>query len=201
MGFQGASAAPQPHVYLSTRQAESWQFIYLRPRENMAIAQSAVESATRQVDPDLITGAVIPLSSNAAESFMISKMFGLAIGAMSLCGTLLAMLGVYGVIAYGVSRRTREIGLRIALGARPEQVVSLFTRQAMRFTAIGLGLGVVMAAALSLVTRIFVFGTSLLDPVPYVVAGIAFAGVSLLASWLAARRASRVEPLDALRSL
>jgi ABC-type antimicrobial peptide transport system permease subunit len=120
---------------------------------------------------------------------------------MAVCGIFLAMLGIYGVIAYGVTRRTREIGLRIALGARPEQVVGLFTIEAMRFTAIGLAIGVLLAAGLSLFTRMFVYGTSILDPVPYIVGAAVFGLVALLACWLAARRATLVEPSDALRSL
>jgi ABC-type antimicrobial peptide transport system permease subunit len=175
--------------------------IYFRPRETMEIGQTAVESALKQVDPDALPGAVIPLAKNAGEAEFTTKVFGLAVGGMALCGTLLALLGIYGVVAYGVTRRTREIGLRIALGARPEQVVKLFTVQAMRFTTVGLGIGVLLAMGLSLLTRMFVWGTSLLDPIPYVVAAIVFMGVALLACWLAARRASRVEPREALRTL
>ena len=199
--FEGTTVAPHPNLYLSERQATFWPNIYLRPRGSMDLAQPAVESAMRFVDPEALPGAVIPLTRMTGEAEMIVKIFGSAVGSMAICGIFLAMLGIYGVIAYGVTRRTREIGLRIALGARPEQVVSLFTIQAMRFTAIGLGVGVLLAGGLSLLTRMFVYGTSMLDPVPYIVGAAVFGLVSLLASWLAARRASLVEPSDALRSL
>jgi putative ABC transport system permease protein len=200
-GSEGPTAAPWPNVYFSERQARFWPMIYLRPRETMVIGQTAVESALKQVDPDALPGAVTPLTTNGGEAQLVTKIFGLAVGGMALCGTLLALLGIYGVVAYGVTRRTREIGLRIALGARPDQVVTLFTVQAMRFTTVGLGIGVLLAMGLSLFTRMFVWGTSLLDPMPYVVAAIVFMAVALIACWLAARRASRVEPREALRTL
>ena len=200
-GSEGPTAMPWPNVYFSERQALFWPEIYVRPRGGMEVGQKVVEAALKQVDPDALPGAVIPLVKVAGEAEFITKVFGLAVGGMALCGTLLALLGIYGVVAYGVTRRTREIGLRIALGARPEQVVTLFTVQAMRFTTVGLGTGVLLAMGLSLFTRMFVWGTSLLDPIPYVVAAIVFMAVALVACWLAARRASRVEPREALRSL
>jgi predicted permease len=200
-GFDGTTVAAKPNVYFPERQATYWPFLYVRPRESMAIAQPAIESAMHQVDPEALIGIVIPLSRQARSAQMVVTVFGLAVGSMAVCGTFLAMLGIYGVIAYGVTRRTREIGLRIALGARPEQVVRLFTIQAMRFTATGLGIGVLLAIGLSLLTRMFVWGTSMLDPIPYIVGAAAFSAVAMLACWLAARRASRVEPSEALRNL
>jgi ABC-type antimicrobial peptide transport system permease subunit len=167
----------------------------------MSVVQASVESALRQIDPEALPGAVIPLAGDMNATETLTKIFGLTVGAMAVCGTMLALLGIYGVVAYGVTRRTREIGLRIALGARPEQIVTLFTAQAMRFTTVGLGVGVLLAMALSLITRRFVWGTSLLDPVPYIVGAIVFMAVALVACWLAARRASRVEPREALRTL
>jgi hypothetical protein len=199
--LEGTTVAPHPNLYFSERQATSWLFMYLRPRGSMDLAQPAVESAMRLVDPEALPGAVIPLARMTGEAGMTVKVFGSAIGSMAICGIFLAMLGIYGVIAYGVTRRTREIGLRIALGARPDQVVGLFTIQAMRFAAIGLGIGVLFAGLLSLLTRPFVYGTSMLDPLPYIAGAAVFGLVALLASWLAARRATLVDPSDALRSL
>jgi ABC-type antimicrobial peptide transport system permease subunit len=200
-GFDGTSVAPWPHAYFSERQATLFPFLYIRPRESNEIVQPAVEAALHEVDPEALPGAVIPLSKNAGASQLMVAVFGLAVGSMAVCGTLLAMLGIYGVIAYGVTRRTREIGLRIALGARPDQVVQLFTIEAMRFTASGLGIGVLLAVGLSLLTRMFVWGTSMLDPIPYIAGAAGFGAVAILASWLAARRASRVQPSEALRNL
>jgi len=199
--FEGTTVAAWPNLYLSERQATFWPHIYLRPRGLMDVVQPAVESATHFVDPEALPGFVSPLVGMTGEAEMIAKVFGGAVGSMAFCGIFLAMLGIYGVISYGVTRRTREIGLRIALGARPEQVVGLFTIQAMRFTAIGLAIGVLLAAGLSLFTRMFLYGTSMLDPVPYIVGAAVFGLVALLASWLAARRATLVEPSEALRSL
>jgi ABC-type antimicrobial peptide transport system permease subunit len=131
----------------------------------------------------------------------MTKVFGIAIGGVAVCGTFLALLGVYGVIAYGVTRRTREIGLRIALGATQSQVVGLFTSQGMRVTGIGLGVGLALAACASPLTRRFVWGVPLFDPLMYIAAALVFGGIAMLACWFAARRAARVEPTSALRSL
>jgi len=109
------------------------------------------------------------------------------------------VLGIYGVMAYGVSQRTREIGIRIALGAEQRDVLRLVIRQGAALTAVGLGLGLVAALSAARVLRSLLYDVAPSDPMTFaaVVALLGFAGV--VASWLPARRAARLEPTEALR--
>ncbi len=109
------------------------------------------------------------------------------------------MVGVYGVVAYAVSQRTAEIGLRLALGARPGQIVAWAISDAVRPLAIGTVLGIAIAMALSRAVSSQLFGITPGDLTTYALAGTLLAMVGLGAAWLAARRATRIDPLTALR--
>jgi ABC-type antimicrobial peptide transport system permease subunit len=115
-------------------------------------------------------------------------------------GLVLASIGLYGVMAYIVGQRTREVGIRIALGAQRRDVVALVVGYGARLVAIGLVTGLVLAIALSQLVRGFLFGLSPVDPVTYVGVALLLALVALLASWLPAQRAMRVNPMVAMRS-
>jgi ABC-type antimicrobial peptide transport system permease subunit len=114
--------------------------------------------------------------------------------------TLLAALGLYGVLAYSVSRRTREIGIRIALGAERRTVLWLVLREVALITAVGIALAVPAALALSRVVSSQLFGVSPTDPWMMAVAALVLSLVALIAGWLPARRAARVQPILALRA-
>ncbi|MFI5232919.1 MAG: ADOP family duplicated permease [Gemmatimonadales bacterium] len=197
----GTSTAAWPHVYFSARQVIYYPMLYFRARVSPASAQPAFENALRDVDPQSMVGAILPFETLHGEAEGIATIFGSAIGAMAIGGALLALLGVYGVIAYGVACRQREIGLRIALGARTGEVVAMFVKGGGRIAAYGLLFGAAAAIAISRLTSRWVWGTSALDPVPYLVGAAGLGAVTLFACWLAAKRAAQVEPLEALRSL
>jgi len=112
---------------------------------------------------------------------------------------LLAAVGIYGVLSYRVALRTSEIGIRMALGARPRDVVKTVLRQGMTLVAVGILLGLGGAVSLSHVLQGLLFGVSPNDPATLSGAALILAAVALLACWLPARRAARVEPLTALR--
>jgi predicted permease len=132
-------------------------------------------------------------------SLAMQRMASALLGGFGILAVLLAALGLYGVLAFSVSRRTREIGVRLALGAQIGNVVGLILRQGFILVAAGLVAGLAGAIALTRLMRGFLFGVTPLDPLTFVaVAGI-LAVVGLLACWLPARRASKVDPLVALR--
>jgi putative ABC transport system permease protein len=114
-------------------------------------------------------------------------------------GLMLAAIGIYGTVAYSVARRTREIGIRMTLGARSIDVLRLILRGAMRPIVLGAGVGMVICAAVSRILASLLFGVSPLDAIAYVSVAMFLLGVALLASYLPARRALRVDPMVALR--
>jgi ABC-type antimicrobial peptide transport system permease subunit len=125
---------------------------------------------------------------------------------MALLGTasgvalILGVVGIYGVISYVVSQRTREIGVRLALGAPTSSVRSMVVRQGVALTGAGILVGLVAAAALSRVMSSLLFGVSAMDPLTYGGVALALGAVAVLASWLPARRAAGVDPAIALRN-
>jgi predicted permease len=137
----------------------------------------------------------IRTASMAQTSFAL-VMLGIA-AAVAL---LLGVVGVYGVIAYIAARRTREVGLRIALGAEPRDVAQMFVRHGAVLAGLGIVLGVAGAAALSRLMSSLLFGVSPTDPLTYAAVSVGLAALALLAGYLPARRASRVDPVVALRS-
>jgi putative ABC transport system permease protein len=113
---------------------------------------------------------------------------------------LLALVGVYGVVSYIVAERTYEVGIRMALGAQSGDVRRLFVRQGLVLTLIGIAIGLGGAVLMTPVMAALLYGVGPVDPVTYTAVSIALAGVTLLATYLPARRASRVQPIIALRS-
>jgi ABC-type antimicrobial peptide transport system permease subunit len=115
-------------------------------------------------------------------------------------GLLLAVMGLYAVVSYGVSRRTREIGIRMALGAHPRAVLGLVIREGMRLTAIGLGLGLILAVGLGFALSKVLYGLGAVDPLVIVGVTLLLAATAALACWFPAHRATRVDPVIALRA-
>jgi putative ABC transport system permease protein len=112
---------------------------------------------------------------------------------------VLAAVGIYGVISYSVAQRTSEFGIRIAMGARPSDVIGMVLGQGLMLGAIGVVLGAAGAFALTRLIRGLLFGISSFDPLTFAVMAVVLAAVTLVACWLPARRATRVDPMVALR--
>jgi putative ABC transport system permease protein len=163
----------------------------------------AVRAAVRAVDSDLPVDRVRPLESVVAEALAGSRFQSVLLGIFAGAALLLAAIGVYGVISYSVAQRTHEIGIRMALGARRPEVLGLVIRQGMALVLAGVGLGLALAVLLLawLSERLakFIYGGSAFDPLPLIAVPLVLLAVALLANWLPARRATRVDPLVALR--
>jgi predicted lysophospholipase L1 biosynthesis ABC-type transport system permease subunit len=121
-------------------------------------------------------------------------------GSLGLFGVVLAAIGIYGLAAYAVTRRTREFGIRIALGARPADLVVMVLKQGLAITAAGSVIGVLLAIGVSRVLAVFLLGMSPIDPLVFATAVVLFAAVGLLASYGPARRTTRIDPMTAVRS-
>jgi len=165
----------------------------------------AVRSTIRSLDPNIPVADVLTLNDTFKPVLFFYQVFGIVIGACGGLAVLLASLGIYGTIAYGVGQRTREIGIRVALGANKQDILGLVIKQGMFRVLCGLTLGLLLALVLTqvLASQIFgvdlLFGVSASDPLTYAAVAVLLMLVTLLACYLPARRATKVDPLVALR--
>jgi ABC-type antimicrobial peptide transport system permease subunit len=159
-----------------------------------------LEQAVWSVNPNLPLARIQTLEEIQAAS-MAQTSFALVMLAIAAAVALLiGAVGIYGVVAYVAVQRTREIGVRMALGARTGDVRRMFVRHGLVLTAAGIALGVGIALLLTRVIAAMLFGVGPMDPLTYALVSAALAAVSLLATYLPARRASLVDPLVALRA-
>jgi len=169
-------------------------------RCDAAALATPVASAVRAIDASVAVSAVQTMSSVIGAATAESQFYVVLLGVFAVIALTLAVVGIYGVTSYSVSRRTHEIGIRIALGAEPGRVVRLVVAQGTRVAVIGAGIGVIAAFALTRLMSGLLYGVAPSDPVTFVVVTLALCGVGALASYVPARRATRVDPLTALRS-
>ena len=161
-----------------------------------------LRNAIRGLDATLPVYDARTLNEHMQVAVFAQKMAANLLGAMGVLALLLAAIGLYGVMAYAVSQRTQELGIRLALGASPGSLLSMIVGQGMRLTTIGLTIGLVVAfGAFGSIgaVRTLLPGISPLDPLTFVVVPIVLASIALLASWIPGRRAGKVDPLVALR--
>ena len=160
---------------------------------------SLIRADVRRLDPNLPIYDMRTIESKIDESLLTERLIASLSAVFGLLATLLAMIGLYGVMAYMVARRTREIGIRMALGALTGNVVWLVMREVLVLTAIGVALGLPIALALSRFVRSQLYGIAGNDPLTIAAATIGLAAIALLAGYIPARRATRIDPMTALR--
>ena len=158
-----------------------------------------VHAVVRPVDRDLPVFDVRTQAQQIDATLSRERLFVVLTSAFGVLALVLASIGIYGLMAHGVSRRTNEIGVRIALGAERRDVVVMILREASSLAVAGAAMGVVSAAALSRYIRAMLFGITPADPATIAVAVAAMMLVALLAAWLPARKASQLDPMIALR--
>ncbi|HSK08719.1 MAG TPA: ABC transporter permease [Vicinamibacterales bacterium] len=159
-----------------------------------------VQTAVWAVNPALPLASVRTLEDIQATSMAQTSFALVMLAIASVVALLLGVVGIYGVIAYMATQRTREIGIRMALGAAPQAVTRLFVRHGLVLTAAGLVIGLGAAAGLTRLMAALLFGVSAWDPATYVAVTIALAAIALLASYIPAYRASRLDPIEGLRA-
>jgi putative ABC transport system permease protein len=160
---------------------------------------TAVRAAIRASDPNLPIFAVRTLEDARQLEFWRYALYGWIFGTIGVVGVVLASIGVYGVLAYSVSQRTQEIGVRVTLGAGGREVFSLIVGQGLRLTTIGIVIGLALAALGTPLARSQLYNVSPFDPISFVAVSLLVIAVALLASYVPARRAINVDPVVALR--
>lgn len=191
---------PQPVAYLPLdQQSIGAVTLLVRTSTTPAALLPAVRAALQSLDKDLALTNATTIQDTISQGLWAPRTGAALFGLFGLLGMILASLGTYGVIAYMVAQRTSEIGIRMALGASPYDVLGLVIRQSMRLVGTGIVLGLIGALALTRLMGSLLFGVSPNDPATFIAVSLVLAGVAFLASWLPASRASRIDPLIALR--
>ena len=194
-------APVEPMAYVPIAQAPRMQVkVSARTLGDEAAAVPAIRAAVRELDPRLALADIRTMEQIWERSLSGLREPVWLIGIFAAVSALLAALGLYGVVAHSVNQQRREIGIRMALGARSNDVLALIVRNVMVMIAAGLVIGLAGAAALTRVTTSLLFEVSALDPTAFVAAAIAMAAVGLIAALIPASRATRVDPTTALRA-
>ena len=197
----GLDEVEQPEIYIPHAQTPmaGMTFVVHTAVEPTTLAD-AVRREIRALDPLLPVTALEPLEAVVARSISQPRFYMLVLGIFAAVALVLASIGIFGVVSYAVAQRTREMGIRIALGASRERVLRMVLGNAMRVAVIGVVVGLIAAVALSRTLATLLFDLSPTDPMTYAAVGIGLSLVALLASYLPAWRATRVDPLVALRA-
>jgi predicted permease len=192
---------PQPFFYLSYG-GTPWDemTLHVRTVSDPSRLLPQLRAAVEELDPHVPLYNVSTFDEMIGRRIAPQRTGAAAIGALGLAGLVLAAVGLYGVLSYAVGRRTHEIGVRLALGAQPERVLRMVLRQGLSLALAGIAVGIVAALAATRLLESLLFGVSPLDPLTFALVTLLLAGVALLASFLPARRATRVDPMVALRS-
>ena len=193
---------PLPYFFLpQTQNYKSIHALQLRAVGRPESLQPAVEAVVRELDPDLPLYDVMSMdkSLQGANGFFLIKMGASFAAALGGLGLLLAVVGVYGTVSFSASRRRHEIGIRMALGAQPGGVLKLVMGQALALVAAGLGIGLLAALAGMRVVGSLLVNVGPSDPPVYAMVAALLAGVALVACYIPARRAARIDPMTALR--
>jgi predicted permease len=198
--YQLPSEPQAPFAFFSADQAYfGYATLHVRSRLGSAETIQRIRAEVHAVNPDLAIAGATSLETLVAVTLLPQRVAAWLIGGFGLVGLILAGLGVYGIVAYQVAQRTREFGIRMALGARSGDVLAAVVGQGARLAAIGAVIGLALAAAGTRLLAGLLYGVAPLDPLTFGAVALLLGAVALLASALPARRATRLDPLDALR--
>jgi putative ABC transport system permease protein len=184
---------------LGQRRPPFTPYYVVRADGDVTALLSTLRGVVRQLNPEATLDNVATMEQRLSNSVARPRLLAVLLGIFAVVAVVLAAIGIYGVIAYSITRRTREIGIRIALGARRRAVLALVLRQGLILAAIGITIGIAGASAVTRYLDKMLFGLSPLDPATFVAVSLGFAAVAAAAAFVPARRATKVDPLVALR--
>jgi predicted permease len=190
---------PRPYLYRPYLQEYEDMTLHVRVAGDVAAIIPSIRREIRAVDDRLPILTLASMESQTAFATLPQRIAAALLGACAVLALLLAAVGLYGVVAYAVSRRTREIGIRMALGAARGAVVRMVLQGSMKLVALGLAIGVVLSLVIGQALEFFLGGVSAADPVALIAGPLVLIACALVASWLPARRAAHIDPMNALR--
>ncbi|MGH9361756.1 MAG: FtsX-like permease family protein, partial [Thermoanaerobaculia bacterium] len=197
---EGPETVSREQIYVPYKQfPQLFMYLVLRTRGEPAAVTAAARRAVREVDRNQAVYRVETMEEKFTRAMAWRRFYTLLLGAFASVALVLALIGVYSVMAYSVAQRTREIGIRMALGARRRSVVKLVLGQALALALLGVGIGLAAALGLARVASSLLYGVTATDLTTFVGASLLLTALAALASYLPASRASRVDPMVTLR--
>jgi putative ABC transport system permease protein len=198
--YRGLDDSWQAAIYTPFSQTPFlWTYVFVRATGDQAALGESLKGAVRSADASLVASGVRPMTHLVWDSVSRPRFNMLLLSSFAALALALAAVGIYGVISYTVAQRTHEVGIRIALGAKPLDVMRLVIRQGMKPVIVGLAIGLFAAFLASRVLESLLYEVSATDPVTYVAISAILSSVALVACYLPARRATKVDPIVALR--
>jgi len=196
----GVDAPVPPTFYVPLAQSGmDSAAVVMRTQGFPAGLMQAARKVVQAIDRDALVGEPVPMETLVSASLGQRRFYMMLLGGFAALALILAAVGLYGVISYSVAQRTQEVGIRVALGASGSDVVAMVMRQGLRLAAVGLAIGLALALVLKSVLRGLLVGVSATDPATLAVTALVLLIVAVLASYVPARRAARVDPMVALR--
>jgi putative ABC transport system permease protein len=191
---------PRTTVYWALPQFQTpFMSLVVRTSGNPVSALPPVREVVRRIDPLLPMAEVKPMTDYLGDSVARRRFFTATLGIFASVALVLAMVGLYGALAFSVNQRTREIGVRVALGAQRDAVLRMVLREGLQVTFFGLAVGAVAALAVTQVLSTMLYGVSPRDGMTFALTAIALVVIAVVASYVPARRALSVDPVEALR--
>jgi hypothetical protein len=189
------------HIYMPMPEDRLQDYpILIRTREAPAQIMNAIGPMILSIDPNLVAYSfTLEEMLRQTESFLASSISAAIASSIGMLGLLLASMGIYGTVSYIVVLRTREVGIRIALGAKKRDILGLMLRESTRPVLVGLFIGVTLSVGASYLLRGILYGVNIVDGISFVGVSLLFLAIALLAVYLPSRRAMRVDPVVALR--
>jgi predicted permease len=196
----GITDGPKPTVFMAQAQVPAYiTHLVVRTSVDPNGLVNAIKQSVHEVDKGQSVAEIKTMDEYLSESLARPRMYSAMVAAFASLALMLAAIGVYGVISYSVGRRTHEIGIRVALGARRSAVLGLVMKQGLRLTLTGTIVGIIGALAFTRFLSSFLYGVTATDPLTFFAVCLLLTAVALLATWLPARRAAKVDPMVALR--
>jgi ABC-type antimicrobial peptide transport system permease subunit len=191
----------ESYVYLPLSQARRWtSTLLVRTETDPAAVLSAIGSEVRRVDANLpVIAAPLNTMVSMDPHFVISRIGGVLASIVGSLGLVLACMGVYGMVSFSVTQRTREIGIRMALGAAREDILRLAVGDGLRPILVGMLIGIAVSAGVSRLLDAILFGLNPIDVISFSGVSLLLGAIGIVAAYIPARRAMRVDPMVALR--